>query len=97
MYSLRNVYKKNDKKYVYYVELEIKHNDIFISKESIKTENKYKELIIESGQILNNSLFKNSVLIEDISKNLLNKRSILNIINDIEKNNLLKDNENEFI
>ena len=87
--------KKNDKKYVYYVELEIKHNDIFISKESIKTENKYKELIIESGQILNNSLFKNSVLIEDISKNLLNKRSILNIINDIEKNNLLKDNDNE--
>ena len=87
--------KKNDKKYVYYVELEIKHNDIFISKESIKTENKSKELIIKLGQILNNSLFENSVLIEDISKNLLNKRSILNIINDIEKNNLLKDNDNE--
>ena len=87
--------KKNDKKYIYYVELEIKHNDIFISKESIKTENKSKELIIKLGQILNNSLFENSALIEDISKNLLNKRSILNIINDIEKNNLLKDNDNE--
>lgn len=87
--------KKNDKKYIYYVELEIKHNDIFISKESIKTENKSKELIIELGQILNNSLFENSTLIENNSKNLLNKRSILNIINDIEKNNLLKDNDNE--
>lgn len=84
--------KKNDKKYIYYVELEIKHNDIFISKESIKTENKSKELIIELGQILNNSLFENSALIEDISKNLLNKRSILNIIKDFEKDNLLKDN-----
>ena len=87
--------KKNDKKYIYYVELEIKHNDIFISKESIKTENKSKELIIELGQILNNSFFENSALIEDISKNLLNKRSILNIINDIEKNNLLKNNDKE--
>lgn len=87
--------KKNDKKYIYYVELEIKHNDIFISKESIKTENKSKELIIELGQILNNSLFENSALIEDISKNLLNKRSILNIIKDFEKDNLLKDNDKE--
>ena len=87
--------KKNDKKYIYYVELEIKHNDIFISKESIKTENKSKELIIELGQILNNSLFENSALIEDISKNLLNKRSILNIIKAFEKDNLLKDNDKE--
>ena len=87
--------KKNDKKYIYCVELEIKHNDIFISKESIKTENKSKELIIELGQILNNSLFENSALIEDISKNLLNKRSILNIIKDFEKDNLLKDNDKE--
>ena len=87
--------KKNDKKYIYYVELEIKHNDIFISKESIKTENKSKELIIKLGQILNNSLFENSALIEDISKNLLNKRSILNIIKDFEKDNLLKDNDKE--
>ena len=85
--------KKNDKKYIYYVELEIKHNDIFISKESIKTENKSKELIIELGQILNNSLFENSTLIENNSKNLLNKRSILNIIKDFEKDNLLKDND----
>ena len=87
--------KKNDKKYIYYVELEIKHNDIFISKESIKTENKSKELIIELGQILNNSLFENSTLIENNSKNLLNKRSILNIIKDFEKDNLLKDNDKE--
>ena len=87
--------KKNDKKYIYYVELEIKHNDIFISKESIKIENKSKELIIELGQILNNSLFENSTLIENNSKNLLNKRSILNIIKDFEKDNLLKDNDKE--
>ena len=87
--------KKNDKKYIYYVELEIKHNDIFISKESIKTENKSKELIIELGQILNNSLFENSTLIENNSKNLLNTRSILNIIKDFEKDNLLKDNDKE--
>lgn len=83
--------KKNDKKCVYYIELEIKHNDIFISKESIRIENKSKELIIELGQILNNSLFENSALIEDISKNLLNKRSILNIIKDI----ALRDNDEE--
>lgn len=86
--------KKNYKKYIYNVELEIKHNDIFISKESIKVE-KSSELIIENGNILNNSLFENATLIVDSSKNLLNKRSILNIIKDIEKINLLKKNDKE--
>ena len=83
--------KKNHKKYIYNMELEIKHSDIFISKESIKTDYKSSELIIENGSILNNSLFENTTLIEDSSKNLLNKRSILNIIKDI----ALRDNDKE--
>ena len=83
--------KKNHKKYIYNMELEIKHGDIFISKESIKTDYKSSELIIENGNILNNSLFENTTLIEDSSKNLLNKRSILNIIKDI----ALRDNDKE--
>ena len=83
--------KKNHKKYIYNMELEIKHSDIFISKESIKTDYKSSELIIENGSILNNSLFENTTLIEDSSKNLLNKRSILNIIKDI----ALRDDDKE--
>ena len=83
--------KKNHKKYIYNMELEIKHSDIFISKESIKTDYKSSELIIENGSILNNSLFENTTLIEDSSKNLLNKRSVLNIIKDI----ALRDNDKE--
>lgn len=83
--------KKNYKKYIYNMELEIKHSDIFISKESIKTDYKSSELIIKNGSILNNSLFENTTLIEDSSKNLLNKRSILNIIKDI----ALRDNDKE--
>lgn len=83
--------KKNHKKYICNMELEIKHSDIFISKESIKTDYKSSELIIENGSILNNSLFENTTLIEDSSKNLLNKRSVLNIIKDI----ALRDNDKE--
>ncbi len=80
--------KKKYEKYRYGIELKIKEEDVVISRENIreldiKDNIIKKEFIVKNGNIITNTLFKSKEVIKEASKNLLDKRSILNIIPDI--------------